>query len=142
MSIAKSINADDGVFPGSQSDGFGMFDGMDAVLLVDAAEQVCGVVGSGHLLVVDDVNAGLVEGDGVGRGEDAIVLKFHWGRVIDAVAIDTHVIHHADVDDALSLLEVVRHCLGCCCHAFKEAVLVADVFGGPKLGHIEFLHLT
>ena len=119
-----------------------MVDSVGAMLLVDAAEQVGGVVGGGHLLVVDDVDTGLVEGDGVGAGEDAVVLKLHGGGMVDAVAVDAHVVHHADVDDALSLLEVVRHCLGCCRHALKEAVLVADVFRCPKLGHVEFLHLS
>ena len=42
------------------------FDGVDAVLLVDAVEQVGGVVGGGNLLLVDDVDAGLVEGHGHG----------------------------------------------------------------------------
>ncbi len=119
-----------------------MFDGVGAVLFVDAAEQVGGVVGGGHLLVVDDVHAGLVEGDGVGAGEDAVVFKFHGGGMIDAVAVDAHIVHHIDVDDALPFLEIVRHGLGCRCHTLKEAVLVADVFGCPKFGHIEFLHLS
>ena len=79
-----------------------MLDGVGAMLLVDAAEQVGGVVGGGNLLVVDDVDAGLVEGDGVGAGKDAIVFKLHGGGMVDAVAVDAHVVHHADVDDALS----------------------------------------
>ena len=136
------VNADNGVFSGSQSDGFSVLDGVGAMLLVDAAEQVGGVVGGGHLLVVDDVDAGLVEGDGVGAGEDAVVFKFHGGGMVDAVAVDTHVVHHTDIDDALSLLEVVRHGLGSCRHAFKEAVLVADELGRPKFGHVEFFHLA
>ena len=113
-----------------------MVDGVGAVLFVDAGKQVGWIIGGGNLLVVDDVNAGLVEGDGVGAGEDAIVLKFHRSRMVNAVAVDAHVVHHADVYDALSLLEVVRYGLGRCRHALKEAVLVSDVLGCPKLGHI------
>ena len=43
-----------------------------------------------------------------------------------AIAIDTQVIHHVDVDDvATGLLEVVMHSLSRCSHRLKEAVLIA-----------------
>ena len=58
--IGLFVNIHDGVFAATEPDGFGVFDGMDAVLLVDAVKQIGGVVGGRHLLVVDDVNAGLV----------------------------------------------------------------------------------
>ena len=83
----KLINADNGVFLGSQTDDFGVVDGVGAVLFVDAAEQVGGVVGGGHLLVVDDIDAGLVEGDGVGGGQNADVLDARCGRMSVAVAV-------------------------------------------------------
>lgn len=54
------VDIHDLVLSGTQTNGFSMFDGVDAVLLVDAVQQVGGVVLSGHLLVVDDVDTGLV----------------------------------------------------------------------------------
>ena len=83
------VNIHDMILAGTQSDGLGMVDGMGAVLLVNAVQQVSGVVLGGHLLVVDDVDAGLVKGDGVGGSQDAVVLKLHntieaMGTVIDA----------------------------------------------------------
>ena len=108
-----------------------MLNGVDAVLLVYAVEQVGGVVLGRHLLLVDDVNAGLVEGHGVGGGQDAVVFELHGGGMVHAVAINRHVVHHADVDDAFLLLEIVHHGLRGGGHALEEPVLVADVFRCP-----------
>ena len=116
-----------------------MLDGVDAVLLVDAIEKVGGVICGSHLLVVDDVDAGLVEGHGVGAGQDAVVFELHGLGMVDAVAVDAHVVHHADVDDAFLTTEVVGHRLCGCCHALEEAVLVVDV-SSPEFHHVELLH--
>ena len=62
--------------------------------------------------------------------------------MVDTVAVDTHVVHHADVDDTLLFLEVVRHSLSRCCHALEESVLVADELGCPELGDVEHFHLA
>ena len=136
------VDVHDMILARAQTYGLGVVDGVGAVLLVNAVQQVGGVVLGGHLLVVDDVHTGLVKGHGVGGSQDAIVLKFHRSWMVDAVAVDAHVVHHADVDDALLLVEVVRNSLSSGSHALKESVLVADEFGCPKLGHIEFLHFT
>ena len=40
-----------------------------------------------HLLLVDDVDAGLVERYGIGRGDDAIVLQLHGLGMIHAIAV-------------------------------------------------------
>ena len=47
-----------------------MVDSVCAMLLVDALQQIGRIVLSRHLLLVDDVDAGLVERYGVGRGEE------------------------------------------------------------------------
>lgn len=106
---------------------FGPLYGVGAMLLVDAAEEVGGVVVGGDFLLVDDIDAGLVECNGVGGGKDAVVLEFYRGGMIHAVAVDGHVVHHADVDDALVLLEIVDHSLGSCGHGLEESVLVPHV---------------
>ena len=62
--------------------------------------------------------------------------------MVDAVAVDAHVVHHVDEDDALLPVEVIHHRLGRCSHALKETVLVTDVLRGPKLGHVELFHLS
>ena len=85
-----------------------MVDSVCAVLLVDTLQQIGRIVLSRHLLLVDDVDAGLVERYGVGRGEDAIILQLHRLGMIHAVAVYGHVVHDADVDDALLLVEVVH----------------------------------
>jgi len=54
-----------------------MVDSVCAILLDDALQQIGRIVLSRHLLLVDDVDAGLVERYGVGRGEDAIILQLH-----------------------------------------------------------------
>ena len=43
-------------------------DSVDAVLLVNAIEQVGRVIGGSNFLLVDDVNTCLVKSHGVGRG--------------------------------------------------------------------------
>ena len=120
----------------------GMLNGVDAMLLVDAVEQICGVVGGRHLLIVDDVDAGLVKGYGVGRSEDAVVFEFHGLGMVHAVAVYRHIVHHRDIDDALLFLEVVHHSLCCSRHRLEEAVLIADVLRRPELTHVELLHLS
>ena len=40
-----------------------------------------------QLLLVDDVDAGLVERYGIGRGDDAIVLQLHGLGMIHAIAV-------------------------------------------------------
>ena len=54
-----------------------MVDSVCAMLLVDALQQIGGIVLGRHLLLVDDVDTGLVESHWVGGGEDAIVLQLH-----------------------------------------------------------------
>ena len=51
-----------------------MVDSVCAMLFVDALQQIGRVVLGRHLLLVDDVDAGLVERYRVSRGEDAVVL--------------------------------------------------------------------
>ena len=64
-----------------------MVDSVCAMLLVDALQQIGRIVLSRHLLLVDDVDAGLVELYRVSRGKDAIVLQFYGVGVIRAVAV-------------------------------------------------------
>ena len=136
------VNVHDGVFAATEPNGFSMLNGVDTMLLVNAVQQVGGVVGSRHLLVVDDVDAGLVQGHRISGGKDAVVFELHGGGMVHAVAVDAHVVHHVDVDDAILLLEIVHHGLRSGSHAFEEAVLVADVFLCPKFRHIEHFHLA
>ena len=64
-----------------------MVDSVCAMLLVNALKQIGGVVLGRHLLLVDDVDAGLVERYGIGRGDDAIVLQLHGLGMIHAIAV-------------------------------------------------------
>ena len=64
-----------------------MVDSVCAMLLVDALQQIGGIVLGRHLLLVDDVDTGLIERYGVGRGEDAIVLQLHGLGMIHAIAV-------------------------------------------------------
>ena len=82
------IYAYQGVLAAAKTYLLGMLDGVDAVLLVNSAQQVGGVVLCRHLLVIDDVDARLVEGNGVCGGEDAVVLQLHGFGMIDAVAVN------------------------------------------------------
>ena len=136
------INADERVLAAAETEFGGMLNGVDAVLPIDAVQEVCGIVLSRHLLLIDDVDAGLIESHWVGRGEDAVVFELHRRRMIHAVAVYRHVVHHTDIDDALLLLEVVHDGLGSCSHTLEESVLIADELSCPKLAHIEFLHLA
>ena len=52
-----------------------MVDSVCAMLLVDTLQQIGRIVLGRHLLLVDDVDASLVERYGIGRGEDAIGLR-------------------------------------------------------------------
>ena len=121
---------------------FSPLDGVDTVLAVNAVQQVGGVIRGRYLLLVDDIHTGLVKGHRIGRGQDAVVFQFHRCGMIHAVAIDAHVVHHADEDDALLPVEVVHHSLRGSSHRLEESVLVADVFGSPEFSHVEFLHLA
>lgn len=130
------------VLAGAEADLLGMLDGVDAVLLVDALGEGRGIVVGRCLHVVDDVDASLVEGHGVGGGQDAVVLQLDGGGMVHAVTVDAHVVHHADVNDALLAVEVVDHSLCGGGHALEEAILVADKLGRPELGDVELLHLA
>ena len=100
---------------------------MGTVFLVDAFLQRLGVVAFAADVVEHEVEAGLVEGDGVGGGQNADVLDARCGRVSVAVAVHRHVVHHIDVDNVLAfLLEIVVHGLGGSGHRLKEAVLFGD----------------
>ena len=112
------------------------------MLLIDALKQVGRIVFGRHLLVVDDVDTGLVEGHGVGAGEDAIIFQLHGSRMVDTVAVDTHIVHHADIDDTILLLKIVYHGLSGSSHALQKGVLRGDVLRCPHRVHIEFVHLT
>ena len=48
-----------------------VLDGVDAVLLLDAGLEAGGIVALGILVLVDEVETGLVEGHRVGGGQDA-----------------------------------------------------------------------
>ena len=119
-----------------------MVDSVCTMLLVNTLKQIGGVVLGSHLLLVDDVDASLVEGYGVCRGEDAIVLQLHRFGMIHTVTVYRHVVHHTDVDNALLLVEVVHHGLSCCCHTFEEAILITDELRCPQLAHIQLFHLA
>lgn len=82
-----SLHLHNHILPTSKPDFLGMLNGVNTMLPVNAPEQVGRVVLSRHLLLVDDVDAGLVERYGVGRGEDAIVLQLHGFGMIHAVAV-------------------------------------------------------
>ena len=56
------VKVHDGVLLRTETNLFRMVDGVCAVLFVDAVQQVGGVILGGHLLLIDDVDAGLVEG--------------------------------------------------------------------------------
>ena len=64
-----------------------MLNSVNVVLLVDAVEEVGRVVLGRHLLLIDDVDAGLIESHGVSRGEDVVVFEFHRCWMIHAVAV-------------------------------------------------------
>ena len=121
------VNADEGVLARAKAYFGCVLDGMYAMLLVDAAKEVGRVVLGSDLLLVDNIDACLIECNGVGRGEDSVVFELDRFWVVNTVAVDRHVIHHADVDDALLLLEVVDDGLCSGCHAFEESVLITDV---------------
>ena len=119
-----------------------MLYGVNAMLLVYAIQQVGRVVRGGDLLVVDDVYARLVQRHRVGRSQDTVVFQLHGFRMVHTVAIYRHVVHHRDIDDALSGLEEVGY--SCCCysHALQEAILVSYELRRPEFGHVQFLHLA
>ena len=48
--------------------------------------------------------------------------ELDWGGMVDAVAVDAHIVHHTDEDDALLLLEIVDHALCSGCHTLEETV--------------------
>ena len=101
------------------------------MLLVDALDERSVVVVLAGLHVEDDVHACLVECHGVEGGEDAVVLQLHGLRRCHAVAVDGHVVHHGNVDDALALTEVVVYGLCSCSHRLQEAVLILHVVPQP-----------
>ena len=76
---------------------------------------------------VDKVKAGLVDGNGVKRGEDADILHARVLRHGAAVAVDRHILHHVDVGE---LAVEILHDGGCRVrHGFKKR----DLVGGPHL---------
>ena len=56
------VNAYQRIFATAETNPFGMFDGVYAMLFVNTAQKVGGVVLGCDLLLVDDVNTSLVEG--------------------------------------------------------------------------------
>ena len=73
------------------------------------------------------VEASLVEGNGVGGGQNADVLDTRCGRMSVAVAVHRHIVHHIDINNVLAfLLEVVVHSLCRSSHRLKETILISD----------------
>ena len=72
---------------------------------------------------VDQIRAGLVEGDGVERGENAYVGHFGGGGVVVAVAVYRKVFHRAHVRQR-ALLEIHNR-LARVRHGFEKLVLLA-----------------
>ncbi len=70
--------------------------GVDAVEALDALNEVVAARIVGR---VDEVEARLVDGDGVKGGENADIFHTRVLRHGAAVAVDGHVLHHVDVDD-------------------------------------------
>lgn len=123
----------------AEAETLGVGDDVGAVLAVDALLQGRGVVAGGAGVAEDEVEAGLVEGYGVGGGEDAHILHARLGGVAHAVAVDREVVHHVDVDDVASLLaEVGVHRVGGGGHAFEEGVLLGCFpMGGGGAGGMD-----
>ena len=66
----------------------GPVDCVSTMLLVYACEHVCGVIVSRYLLLVDDVNAGLVKRYRVKRGKNSLIFQFHGFRFGYTVTVD------------------------------------------------------
>ena len=91
-----------------------------AVAAFDALQHVV-VFLFGH--GVDNIDAGLIDGEQVGRGQDADVGRdYRFGFQALAVTGHRHVTHHVDIGHVLP--EVVDTCLGRFGHAFHEFLLL------------------
>ena len=126
-----SVEGDDGVFFGAEAQLFGVVDDVGAVLAVDALDEGLAVVAFGGGVVEDEVEAGLVKSDGVERGEDAHVFELGGFGVSVAVAVDRHIVHYVDIDDALLAFEVGVDRLGGAGHRLEELVLLGQVIPQP-----------
>ena len=82
---------------GAQPYSVGIVDGVSAMFPVDAFLKRLGVVVVGGGGMEHEVEAGLVEGHRVGRGEDADILHLRLFGVGDAVAVDREVVHDVDI---------------------------------------------
>ena len=97
---------------------------MDAVETLDALNEVVATRIVGR---VDEVEARLVDGDGVKGGKNADIFHTRVLRHGAAVAVDGHVLHHVDVDDlAVEKLDDGLRRVG---HGLKEGILL----GRPHL---------
>ena len=101
------VDAYQRVFLRAKTNLFGMVDGVGAMTALDALEQGAIVVALLGFHLSDEVDASLIERYGVSGGKDADVLQERCGGIGIAIAIDGHVVHHIDVEDALTVSEVI-----------------------------------
>ena len=129
--VVYLVYFDNVILTATEANLFGVLDGVDTVLLLDARLKAGGVVALGILVLVDEVEAGLVEGHGVGGGQDAHILQLGSGGIAVAVAVDAHIVHHVDIDDFA--FEVVVHGGSGVGHTFEELVLVFRLDEVPQV---------
>ena len=130
--LLLSVDGDQLILAAAKANFLSVFDGVDAVTALDALFHG-GYVVVGRLFLTEyEVNAGLVEGHGVGAGENAHILECHRGGIAVTVAVDAHVVHHSDVDNLT--LEIVVHCSGSGGHALEKFVLVLRLDVVPEVG--------
>ena len=88
----------DVILPGSEADRFGVFGNVRSVLAVDPFLQGLGVISGGIRVVENQIQAGLVQCNGIGGCKDADVLQSRGGRRAITVAVHGHIVHHVEVD--------------------------------------------
>ena len=87
-----------------------MVDGVGTMATLDALKQRAIVVAILGFHLSDEVDTSLIKCHGVGRGKDADVFQKWCGGIGIAIAIDGHVVHHIDIEDAFTVSEVIGDC--------------------------------
>lgn len=87
----------------------GLFEDMDTMTGVDTFDECRGIISFLRRVVKDQIDTCLIECNGVKRRQDTKVVHLGCCRMAVAVTIDGEVIRYIDVQDALSVAEIVMY---------------------------------
>ena len=117
--VRKSVNLHQRILPAAEAQRRGGFNGVDAVAAFHPLQKMrlAGVVTAVH-----QIDARLIDGNGICGNQNAHVRHAGVFRNFTAVAVNAHVLHN--VDENHVAVEVIHNAAGCVRHGFQKRIMI------------------